>query len=64
MSDGNSGKSECQSRLDADSVTTNPITGNGSSSCIAGWFVQCIATGPVGAGSIKNGDAIGIQLIQ
>ena len=38
--------------------------GNGSSSCLAGWFVRYITAGPVGTGEVKNSDAIGIQLIK
>lgn len=41
-----------------------PIAGNGSSSCMAGWFVRYVTRGPVGAGPIGNSDAIGVQLIQ
>jgi Flp pilus assembly protein TadG len=41
-----------------------PIRGNGSSSCLAGWFMRYINTGPVGAGPVGNSDAIGIQLVQ
>jgi hypothetical protein len=40
------------------------IAGNGSSSCIAGWFIRFISTGPVGAGSIGNADSISLQLIK
>jgi Flp pilus assembly protein TadG len=39
------------------------IAGNGSSSCVAGWFVRYITAGPVGAGPIGNSDAVGVQLI-
>jgi Flp pilus assembly protein TadG len=39
------------------------IAGNGSSSCVAGWFVRYYSAGPVGAGPIGNSDAVGIQLI-
>lgn len=42
----------------------NAIGGNGSSSCIAGWFVRYVTSGPVGAGTIANGEAIGVQLIR
>jgi hypothetical protein len=42
----------------------NIVDGNGSSACIAGWFVRYITSGPVGSGSILNGEAIGIQLIR
>ncbi len=41
-----------------------PIAGNGSSSCLVGWFVRYITAGPVGSGSIGNSDAIGVQLIK
>ena len=42
----------------------NIVDGNGSSSCIVGWFVRYITSGPVGSGSINNGEAIGVQLIR
>jgi hypothetical protein len=42
----------------------NLVGGNGSSSCIAGWFVRYVTSGPVGAGTIANGEAIGVQLIR
>lgn len=42
----------------------NVVGGNGSSSCIAGWFVRYITSGPVGTGAIGNGEAIGVQLIR
>ena len=44
--------------------TLIPIAGNGSSSCLAGWFVRYITVGPVGSGSVGNSDALGIQLIR
>ena len=40
------------------------VSGNGSDGCIAGWFVRYVTTGPVGSGSINNGEAIGVQLIR
>jgi hypothetical protein len=40
------------------------IAGNGSSSCLAGWFVRYITSGPVGAGPIAGAGAIGIQLVK
>jgi hypothetical protein len=40
------------------------IAGNGSSSCVAGWFVRYITAGPVGLGAVGNTDAIGVQLIR
>lgn len=42
----------------------NLVGGNGSSSCIAGWFVRQVTSGPVGTGAINNGEAIGVQLIK
>jgi hypothetical protein len=42
----------------------NIVGGNGSSSCMAGWFVRYVTSGPVGTGSINNGEAIGVQLIR
>ncbi|MEO8436833.1 MAG: hypothetical protein ABI562_00135 [Chloroflexota bacterium] len=42
----------------------NVVGGNGSSSCLAGWFVRYITSGPVGSGAINNGEAIGVQLIR
>lgn len=42
----------------------NIVGGNGSSSCIAGWFVRYVTSGPVGSGSINFGESIGIQLIR
>ena len=43
---------------------TNVIGGNGSSSCVVGWFIDFITAGPVGTGSLSNGEAIGVQLIR
>jgi hypothetical protein len=60
MSDSNNkNNSLCQAH---DGLVT--IAGNGSSSCIAGWFVQWIDSGPVGTGTIGNTDVIGVQLIK
>ena len=42
----------------------NIVGGNGSSSCMAGWFVRYVTRGPVGSGAINNGEALGIQLIR
>ena len=42
----------------------NIVDGNGSSSCMAGWFVRYVTSGPVGSGAITNGEAIGVQLIR
>jgi Flp pilus assembly protein TadG len=61
MSDQNGGKNTaCQ----GNGTTLIPIRGNGSSSCIAGWFVRYITTGSVGGGQIQGGGAIGVQLIR
>ena len=61
MSDQNGGKNTaCQ----GNGTTLVPIRGNGSSSCLAGWFVRYITSGPVGAGSIQGAGAIGIQLVK
>lgn len=65
MSDSNNpNNSLCQTHVNAAGETLTTISGNGSSSCIAGWFVRFITAGPVGTGVVGNGDAIGIQLIQ
>jgi Flp pilus assembly protein TadG len=65
MSDSNSTNNPlCMTHTNADGETLVTISGNGSSSCIAGWFVRFITIGPVGAGQITNADAIGIQLIK
>jgi hypothetical protein len=45
-------------------TTLKPIVGNGSSSCLVGWFVRYITKGPVGSGNIDGGGAVGIQLIR
>jgi hypothetical protein len=31
---------------------------------MTGWFVRYVTSGPVGTGSINNGEAIGVQLIR
>lgn len=51
---------ECQ----GNGTTITRITGNGSSSCVAGWFVRYISAGPVGVGPIGETDAVGVQLIR
>ena len=59
MSDQNGGNNTaCQ----GNGTTLIPIAGNGSSSCLAGWFVRYITSGPVGSGNIEGAGAIGIQL--
>jgi hypothetical protein len=61
MSDSNSvSNPACQ----GNGTTLVPIRGNGSSSCLAGWFVRYITSGPVGAGPIQGAGAIGIQLVK
>ena len=61
MSDQNGGKNTaCQ----GNGTTLVPIRGNGSSSCLAGWFVRYITSGPVGAGNVQGAGAIGIQLVK
>jgi hypothetical protein len=42
----------------------NIVGGNGSASCMAGWFVRYVTSGPVGSGAIFDGEAIGVQLIR
>jgi hypothetical protein len=66
ISDSNSiSNPACQATISPSYGTPiTPIRGNGSTSCIAGWFVRYINTGPVGAGPVGNSDAIGIQLIK
>jgi hypothetical protein len=61
MSDQNGGQNTaCQ----GNGTTLVPIAGNGSSSCIAGWFVRYITTGAVTGGPIQGAGAIGIQLVK
>jgi Flp pilus assembly protein TadG len=65
MSDqNNKNNPDCQTHTNPDGQVLQTISGNGSSSCIAGWFIHFITTGPVGAGPVGTGDSIGIQLIK
>ena len=65
MSDTNNRNNpECREFTDAYGNFVDEIAGNGSSSCIVGWFVRYITAGPVGTGTIGNSDAIGVQLIR
>jgi Flp pilus assembly protein TadG len=59
MSDVNGGTN---AMCDGNGTTLIPIAGNGSSSCLAGWFVRYVTKGPVGRGTIDGAGAIGIQL--
>lgn len=65
MSDSNNkNNSDCQTHTSASGQLLQTIDGNGSSSCVAGWFIHFITTGPVGSGAVGNGEAIGVQLIK
>jgi Flp pilus assembly protein TadG len=64
MSDSNKKNGACSSQTTASGQVLVDIGGNGSSSCIAGWFIHFITTGPVGSGAVGNADSIGIQLIK
>jgi Flp pilus assembly protein TadG len=65
MDDSNNrNNSNCQSHVSGTGQQLVTIAGNGSSSCIAGWFVRYFKTGPVGSGTIGNTDAVGVQLIR
>ncbi len=65
MSDSNNRNNpDCQSHVSATGQQLVTIAGNGSSSCIVGWFVRWFKSGPVGAGTVGNSDAIGVQLIK
>jgi hypothetical protein len=64
MSDSNKANSACQTHTNAFGQQLTTIRGNGSSSCIAGWFVRYITAGPVGPGAITGAGSIGIQLIK
>jgi hypothetical protein len=61
MADQNSGHNAA---CDGNGTTLVPIRGNGSSSCLAGWFVRYITTGSVGSGTISGAGAAGVQLIR
>ena len=40
------------------------IAGNGSDSCLAGWFVRYVTAGPVGPGDVTGAGAVSVQLIR
>jgi Flp pilus assembly protein TadG len=61
MSDVNSGSN---AMCDGNGTTLVPIAGNGSSSCLVGWFVRYITSGPVGSGNVEGAGSIGVQLIR
>jgi Putative Flp pilus-assembly TadE/G-like len=54
----------CVNHIGASGQQLTTIAGNGSSSCIAGWFMRYVTSGPVGAGGITGSGAIGVQLIK
>ena len=64
--DNNPNNSKCKLITSPNYGTSmkNIVDGNGSSSCMAGWFVRYVTSGPVGGGLINNGEAIGVQLIR
>lgn len=65
MSDtNNQNKSLCHAHDNAEGQSMVTIADNGSTSCIAGWFIRFILSGPVGAGPIGQNDALAIQLIK
>ena len=60
----NKNNSLCQAHNNAEGQSMIPIAGNGSSSCLTGWFVTPLQTGTVGTGPVNPGDALAIQLIK
>jgi Flp pilus assembly protein TadG len=64
MSDSNGANTACAPHTNPDGQVFNTIDGNGSNSCLVGWFIHFITTGPVGAGTVGNADSIGVQLIK
>lgn len=66
MSDTNNKNNPlCRNRTSAMSgQPLQTIAGNGSSSCLVGWFVRYIDSGPVGLGTVSSTDSIGVQLIK
>lgn len=66
---GNKNNTQCNNTTSPTYGTsiTNLVAGNGSSSCIVGWFVRWITDGPVDQDTtvtVGNSDAIGVQLIR
>jgi hypothetical protein len=65
MSDTNNRNNPlCRNHTGAGGQPLVTIAGNGSSSCLVGWFVRFIDAGPVGTGTVSSTDSIGIQLIR
>jgi hypothetical protein len=65
MSDSNNkNNSSCQTHIGSSGQQLTTIRGNGSSSCVAGWFMRYVTSGPVGPGGITGSSAIGVQLIK
>ncbi len=65
MSDSNNkNNSLCQTHTGPSGQQLTTIRGNGSSSCIAGWFVRYVTSGPVGAGTVQGSASIGVQLVR
>ena len=62
----NPNNSDCARTTSPNFGTTmiNIVGGNGSASCMAGWFVRYVTSGPVGSGAIFDGEAIGVQLVR
>ena len=65
MSEDNKKNAECDDH-------PNPITGqmlvriagNGSDTCLAGWFVRWVTAGTVGAGDVTGAGSVSVQLIR
>ena len=67
LSDSNNGNNAACALTTSPTYGTsivNIVGGNGSSSCMAGWFVRYVTSGPVGSGNLNNGEAVGVQLIR
>ena len=55
---------KCQQGFNAIGQPIIPIRGNGSSGCVAGYFVRYVSAGTVGDITVTSAAAIGIQLIK
>jgi hypothetical protein len=64
LSDKNNGDCSQTTSPTYGTSLVNIVGGNGSSSCMAGWFVRYVTSGPVGSGNLNNGEAVGVQLIR